>query len=163
MLNGLPADTGNVVIAPGTSPAAGMVMNADGTIATATTTLPGTYTFPYTICSVFDPTICATAQASLTVDSVVVATDDGYGTVQPGAVTVSVLVNDTLNGHPATLTNVTLTPGMPSDTGLTMDDNGVITVAATTPPGTYAYSYTICSIIDPGVCDTAEATMGSLR
>jgi hypothetical protein len=55
--------------------------------------------------------------------------------------------------------NVVLTPGMPSNPGLTMNSDGSITVGSSTPAGTYTYPYTICSIVDPDVCDNATATI----
>jgi LPXTG-motif cell wall-anchored protein len=161
-LNGMPATPGTVKLAPGVSSNPGLMMNPDGTITVAPTTPPGTYTYPYTICSIVDPLVCDTATATVTVPVVVNAVDDSMGVVPLGAATSSVLVNDTLNGNPVTVGatgNATLTPGTSPNAGLTMNPDGTITVAPTTPPGTYSYPYTICSKIDSSVCDTAVATL----
>jgi hypothetical protein len=156
-LNGNPATTTNITLTPGISPNPGLLMNSDGSITIAPNTPPGTYTYPYKICSKVDPTQCDSAIAIVKVGSVINAPDDVFGVVAGGGTTSSVLGNDTLNGNPATLANVNLTPGVSPNPGLVMNSDGTITVAPTTPPGTYSYPYTICSKVDPTVCDTAIA------
>jgi large repetitive protein len=68
-LNGLPVSLDNVVLTAGASPAKGITMNADGTITVDKTVLAGEYHYPYTICSITDPTICKTTEAVLTVQT----------------------------------------------------------------------------------------------
>ena len=86
-----------------------------------------------------------------------------------GGTTQTVLANDTSNGQPASTTgaaaNAVLTPGAAPVAGMSMNADGTVTVAANTPPGTYAYSYRICPKADPApaqepaasTCSTAEA------
>lgn len=171
-LNGNPVTAANVTLTPGTSPASGLLMNADGTISIAADTVPGRYAYPYTICSVADPTVCDTALASVVVDAVLDAVDDAFGVRTPGTTTESVLGNDTLNRNGATATTIALTPGTSPAPGLTMNADGTIAISATTPPGTYSYPYTICPLpmptlkasslregaVDP-TCDIATATI----
>jgi large repetitive protein len=158
-LNGATATLLNVTVTPGVSPDSGLVMHADGTIAVAPTTPPGVYKYPYKICSIVDPLVCDSAVATVTVGSVVDAVVDDFGTVAGGSATSSVLAGDTLNGNPATLSTVTLTAGVSPNAGLLMNADGTISIALTTPAGTYSYPYTICSLADPTVCDTAIATL----
>ncbi|MBA3931241.1 MAG: hypothetical protein C0521_16805, partial [Xanthomonas sp.] len=38
-----------------------------------------------------------------------------------------------------------------------MNPDGTVTIAVGTPPGTYRYSYTLCEVLNPTNCDTADA------
>jgi hypothetical protein len=99
------------------------------------------------------------ANACAPFTNVIDAVDNDYGTVAGGGRTGSVLLGDTLNGGPASLLNVVVTPGVSPNPGLVMNLDGTITVDPATPSGVYNYPYTICSKIDPTVCDTAIATL----
>ncbi|MFY7740542.1 MAG: gliding motility-associated C-terminal domain-containing protein [Flavobacterium sp.] len=138
---------------------AGLTLNPDGTITVAPGTAAGTYPVVYEICQVAHPTICDTATASVVVTTIDAVNDTPTpinGT--PGGTTPSVLVNDTLNGLPVVLTDVTLTPtSVP--TGLTLNPDGTITVDPNTPAGTYPVVYEICQVANPTVCDTATANV----
>lgn len=154
----------NVSLTPGVLPP-GFTMNPDGTITVAPGTTPGPYAVPYTICA-FPATVppaCDTATASVEVQPSIDAVDDGPTTVSGGGGnTPSVIGNDTTNGVAAVIgVNVSLTPGSPPIAGLSMNPDGTITVAAGTPPATYAFPYTICVIpaTAPPTCDTATATV----
>ncbi len=107
-----------------------------------------------------DPTASDTVTvttATLLIDAV----DDAFPSVNGanGGNTISVLINDTLNGVPVTLTTVTLTPGTSPNPGLSMNPDGALTIAPGTPAGTYQYPYTICEVLNPANCDTATATV----
>jgi uncharacterized repeat protein (TIGR01451 family) len=72
----------------------------------------------------------------------------------------NVLVNDTVNGNPATLANVTLRQTATSNPNVTLDAaTGAVNLAANTPAGTYTVTYEICTRTSPVVCDTATATV----
>jgi len=161
-LNGTPATPATVALTPGVSPNPGLVMNADGTITIASGTAAGTYIYPYTICEQLNPANCDTANATVNVAAALIdAVADTFGPVNgaAGGNTASVLVNDTLNGNPAALANVSLAPGVSPNPGLTMNANGTITIAPGTAAGTYIYPYTICEQLNPANCDTANATV----
>jgi hypothetical protein len=155
-LNGGPAALSNVTVTPGASPHVGLVMNVDGTIIVDSSTPPGVYVYPYTICSKIDPALCDSAVATLKVVPQITALVDDYRG-RSGGRTPSVFENDTLNGQPTTPENVTLTPGESPHPGLVMNPDGTITIGADVPAGEYHYPYTICSIADPTVCATSEA------
>ena len=85
-----------------------------------------------------------------------VATDDAgnsdpLGGVVPG---LNVLTNDTLNGVAIVPADVTIAP---VTTGpLTVNADGTVTVAPGTPSGPYTVSYTVCEVLNPANCDTAD-------
>ena len=62
-------DLNHVTLTPGTPSDPGLRMNPDGTITIAPSTRPGTYTYPYTICEVLNPTSCKEAIATIVIES----------------------------------------------------------------------------------------------
>ncbi|MCB1400933.1 MAG: DUF11 domain-containing protein, partial [Rhodobacteraceae bacterium] len=96
--------------------------------------------------------------------AVIDAVDDDY-TATPlngfdGGTLGSVLDNDRLNGSPVTIDGSDTIISIVADgglTGVTLDDDGTITVPAGTPAGSYTLTYQICSEASPGMCDTATA------
>ena len=161
-LNGTPVNPAAVTLTPGTSPNPGLVMNPDGTITIAPNTPAGSYTYPYTICEITNPTNCDSAVATVTVTApVIVATDDNFGPVNggDGSTTPSVLGNDSVNGGTVDPSAVTLTPGTSPHPGLVMNPDGTITIAPGTPTGSYSYPYEICDRANPGNCASAVAVI----
>ena len=143
-----------------------------GLITVAAGTTPGSYTVPYTICTIpaTTPTAtCSTANAIVVVAATILAVNDTPPAIPAtGGSTPSVVANDTTNGGvPVVLgTNATLTPGTivspPAAGSIVMNPaTGVITVATGTTPGTYSYPYTICTLpaTVPPTCSTATATV----
>ncbi len=66
-LGGKPIQPGQVTLVPGTPSHPDLKMNPDGTIRIGMLIPTGTYTFPYTICEVLNPTNCASAIATVIV------------------------------------------------------------------------------------------------
>ena len=175
-LNGNPAELGvsvtidpasviNPIVATG-----GITLDPlTGIVTIDAMTPPGVYTIPYEICAVApNETICNATTVEVTVESDIVATPDMVvvdGTV--GGMSPNIVdANDTLNGNPAVLgTTVTIDPASVVDPvvptgGISLDPStGIVTVDAMTPPGDYDIAYTICSIVDPLVCDTTTVTV----
>ena len=158
-LNGNPATLADVVISvvtpasnPGVTldPATGLVSVAPGTPA-------GSYPITYQICETLNPANCATAIATVDVIAApIVAVDDAGSSTPLGGVVagLNVLTNDTLNGVAIVPANVTITP---VTTGpLTVNADGTVTVAPGTPAGPYTVSYTVCEVLNPANCDTAD-------
>ena len=174
-LNGAPVTIGaggNVTLTPGTAPtpAAGSItMNPDGTITIAPGTTAGTYTYPYTICEILNPTNCDTATATVVVAAApIVANPDtatGINGFTGAPAVVNVLTNDTLNGVPVSLATVTITtvvPATPINGGPVPTLNpatGLVNVPAGTPAGTYTIGYTICENLNPTNCSTTTVTI----
>jgi gliding motility-associated-like protein len=127
----------------------------------STDTPSGTYIVVYEICEVLNPTNCDQATVILFVFNEIIANDDAPQVVEinvPGPIVVgSVTNNDTLNGVGVTTANTDVTPSIEGP--LSIDADGIVTVAAGTPAGTYTITYTICETgAVPANCDTATAT-----
>ena len=129
----------------------------------------GTYFLTYQICEVLNPTNCDTAVVQVTTTSPVltagndvfhIASSSPTNPLQLGSVTF----NDELNGAvvPLSYSNVT-----PSTNGpLSIDQDGILTLATGTPMGVYTLVYTICEAdpitglnVVPPNCDTATITV----
>ena len=169
-LGGAPATVGAggiVALTPGpapTPPAGGIAMNPDGTITVAPGTTAGSYAYPYSLCAVADPTNCDTATATLAVSAAPIDAVDDAGTVPDGAVggvaVPNVLVNDRLNGAPATLSNVMLMQTGTTDPNVTLNPaTGEVRAAPGTPAGTHTVVYAICEILNPTNCDSASVVV----
>ena len=105
-----------------------------------------------------DGAVCANA-ASPFIDAV----DNDY-TATPvtdeGGVAGNVFENDTLQSAAFTADEVTV--AMLDDgglTGVTIGDDGALTVPAGAPAGTFAVLYEICDVATPDLCDSAIATV----
>ncbi|WP_241045844.1 OmpA family protein [Pseudoxanthomonas sp. LH2527] len=148
-----PATQINGAPVPTLDPASGIVTVPPGTPA-------GTYTIAYRICEVLNPDNCDDAQVTLVVLATAInAEEDALLPIRSGdgGTSPSVLGNDTLGGDPALIGQVALMPGSSPHAGLMMNPDGTLTLTTGTPPGTYRYPYTICEVLNPGNCDTADA------
>ena len=156
-LNGNPATTSNVTITvTNDGGLTGLTVDSTGKLVVPNNTTPGTYTITYKICDKANSNVCDTATAKIKVPSVIDAVDDPEVSVPRTGGTVSILTNDTLNGNPATTSNVTITVTNDGGlTGLTVDSTGKLVVPNNTTPGTYTITYKICDKANLGVCDTA--------
>jgi LPXTG-site transpeptidase (sortase) family protein len=80
--------------------------------------------------------------------------------VTGGQSLANVLTNDTLNGNPATLANITLTQISTTSPGVTLSvTTGAVDVATGTPAGNYIVTYQICDQANPTICDTATVSV----
>ncbi len=152
-LGGVPVLPNQVMVTTINAPA-GITMNSNGTISVAPNTPAGTYGVAYRICDVINPANCSNAIATVTVSApAIVATTETFTGISSttGGTTASVLANDTLGGQPATTSNVNLT-GTTVPTGLTLNNDGTITVAAGKPAGTYDVTYQICDKVNTSNC-----------
>ncbi|TGD56977.1 T9SS type B sorting domain-containing protein, partial [Flavobacterium humi] len=172
-LNGNPVTTTNTNVTP--AAAGPLSVDADGIVSVAANTPSGTYVITYQLCEAdpatglsIVPANCDTATATVIVNNVIDAVIDPAVTVSSGsAVTIlpgSVIGNDTLNGNPVTIANTNVTPAAAGP--LSVDADGIVSVAANTPSGTYVITYQLCEAdpatglsIVPANCDTATATV----
>ncbi len=95
-----------------------------------------------------------TATHTVTVNSVIDAVDDNFTPING--------TDGTLNGKKVNPDDVNLTKGTFPTTpsgGITMNDDGTVTVQPNTPAGTYTATYTICEKLNPTNCDTATVTI----
>jgi len=158
-LNGNPATPSNVTVTiDNDGGLTGLTVDSTGNLVVPNNTTPGTYTITYKICDKANLNVCDTATAKIKVPSVIDAVDDPEVSVPRTGGIVSILTNDTLNGNPATPSNVTVTIDNDGGlTGLTVDSTGKLVVPNNTTPGTYTITYKICDRLDANVCDTATA------
>ena len=154
-VNGAPATTANAVVS---------IVNANGTGATVTsdgkvhipggTLAPGTYNITYKICDKNNPSLCgAPATIALTVNnSTIQANNDDPETLtyttsvayakNTDNSAFNVLANDRLSGVAPNTTQVDIIPGTTA-TGVSIESDGSIKVAASTPAGVYTLTYKI--------------------
>ncbi|MEC4005968.1 hypothetical protein OX283_014990, partial [Flavobacterium sp. SUN052] len=159
-LNGVAVTAANTDVTPITT--GPLSVDANGVLTLAANTTSGTYTITYQLCEVgATPANCDTATATVVVANPIDAVNDGPTTVATSATPTTVqnvTANDTLNGVAVTAANTDVTP---ITTGpLSVDANGVLTLAANTPSGTYTITYQLCEVgASPANCDTATATV----
>ncbi|MEL6860019.1 MAG: SdrD B-like domain-containing protein, partial [Pseudomonadota bacterium] len=143
----------------------GVAINPDGTLSVPAATPAGTYDVVYQICEAFNPTNCDTATATIVVEAApIVANDDDFSSTPingaNGGTTSTVFTDDTLNGSSFAETDVSVSitdnGGL---TGVTMGSDGVLTIPAGTPAGTYTLTYQICETLNPTNCDPANVTV----
>jgi gliding motility-associated-like protein len=175
-LNGVPVTSSNTDVTPVTQ--GPLTIDANGILTLAPNTPSGTYPITYTICEVNPttgvavvPANCDTVTDTVTVLNPIDAVVDVYPTQTSGATPTTVgnvTVNDTLNGVIVTADNTDVTPV--TNGPLTIDANGVLTLAPNTPSGTYPITYTICEInpttglaVAPPNCDTVTDTVTVLN
>ena len=154
-VNGVPATTANAAV---------NIVNANGTGATVTsdgkvhipggTLAPGTYNITYKICDKNNPSLCgAPATIALTVNnSTIQANNDDPQTLtfatsvayakNADSSTFNVLANDRLSGVAPNTTQVDIIP-VTTATGVSIESDGRIKVAASTPAGVYTLTYKI--------------------
>ncbi|MFY7884122.1 MAG: VCBS domain-containing protein, partial [Dolichospermum sp.] len=134
------------------------------TVAALVTGANLTDTIPYTLIDSFDNSGNRdTANLIITITGFkpIDALNDGPITVASAATPITVqnvTSNDTLNGVAVTAANTDVTPVTSGP--LSVDANGVLTLAANTPSGTYTITYELCETgASPANCDTATATV----
>ncbi len=119
-------------------------------------TPPGTYSGSYTICLVASPATCSTAMITLTVLPTISAQADNFTLTAPQS--GSLLANDTVNGAPAQLSQVTVSSPNASN-ALFVDTANATVQPMIVIPGTYTETYTICQVASPATCSTATITV----
>ena len=163
-MNGIAATTANATITLDTAAVPAYsgapvptLSTSTGIISIPTGTPAGVYTIKYKICGSVATTTCDTDTATITVATPAIdAVTETLVSTSNGGITTSVLANDTYNGGvagSATTSNVNLTAVGTYPTGITLNADGTITVAAGTPPASYALEYKICDKINPSNCD----------
>ena len=171
-MNGQLVTTTNTNVTPITT--GPLSVDSEGVLTLAPNTASGTYTITYQLCEAdpvtglnVTPANCDLATATVVVNNVIDAVNDPTVTLATGTVPVvveNVTANDTLNGQLVTTTNTNVTP---ITTGpLSVDSEGVLTLAPNTASGTYTITYQLCEAdpitglnVTPANCDLATATV----
>lgn len=142
----------------------GATIGADGVINVPAGTPAGTYMIGYQICEALNPSNCDPAVATVVIGAAAINAEDDDFTSTPingadGGPVGNVLPNDTLNGSPVSLTDISISV-VDADSELDFDPTtGDISVPAGTPAGAYTIEYEICENLNPSNCDTAIATI----
>ena len=151
-----------------TIPANGTLSNkGDGTFDyTPNTNFNGSDTFVYEICDGDTPSLCDTAQVTITVSSIndaPVANDDSISIPEETLVTVDVAENDTdVDGDldPASANTACTTCSDPVNGTLLNNQDGTFDYIPNTGfVGTDSFVYEICDSDTQSLCDTAQATI----
>ena len=123
----------------------------------------GQYKIIYQICEYGTPSDnCVSTSVTIVVEKAELKAEADRFVVEISpetARTASVLENDKLNNTALMAGQYVLTPGNPSNTALSMDNTGVITVPSGLKAGMYTYSYTVCEVLNPNNCAQAIATI----
>ncbi|MFH6935524.1 gliding motility-associated C-terminal domain-containing protein, partial [Flavobacterium sp. FlaQc-30] len=140
--------------------------DSEGVLTLDANTVSGSYSITYQLCEVgANPSNCDTATATVVVGQPIIdavaettASINGY----TGGTTPALTLNDKLNGAAVVVgTNpgeVKVTP-VTVPTGLTLNTDGTVTVAANTPAGNYDVTYKICEVTNPGNCDEVTSVI----
>lgn len=145
----------------GTAPT-GLVFNSNGSFSyTPPVGTAGAVTFTYQTClPAPNSGVCGLATATVNVNlGTLVAGDDSFVGIAPGAATPSVLANDALNTvSPPAPGSVQLSlVGAPVGYGIATD--GTISVPLTVTSGPATLTYQICETAAPSNCDTATVSL----
>ncbi|WP_281323664.1 gliding motility-associated C-terminal domain-containing protein [Flavobacterium sp. IMCC34518] len=136
---------------------------ATGFINVPSNTPAGNYSIIYSICDIVNPTICDQATVIIKVIDVDAVNDSLLPIIGAfGGITESVLMNDNMNGvvfTPATFNTVAVTQVGAYPSGITLNADGTLTVAAGTAIGNYTLQYQICSTTLPSICDIANINL----
>ena len=116
-----------------------------------------------------DPTPCATcpvdpACPTCTITALMNAIDDVFNDVacDVSGITGNILANDTysstlVNTDPTNQVTITILTG--SNPNISIDANGNINLVSGIAAGSYTFTYQICSVSTPNVCDQASVTI----
>ena len=148
-----------------TLPTVTATVNPNGTISfTPAPGFTGPISFTYTICDITQPTVCASAPVSLTVNPIpamLTANPDALTLTAGLATTIPVLANDFNNGAPASITSVAVSISTPPASGTaTVNPDG--TISFTPAPGftgPISFTYTICDLVQTSVCASAPISL----
>lgn len=147
-----------------TNPTNGTVqVQANGTILyTPAPGFTGTNSFQYIVCDQGTPSLCDTATVTVMIRNAVLLANPDVSTLPingniGGVSELGIFINDVLNNQPINSLQVILT-STPSGP-LSMNANGVISVAPNTMTGDYSMIYQICETSNPTNCDTARVTV----
>ncbi|HYS08730.1 MAG TPA: hypothetical protein VEP66_08290 [Myxococcales bacterium] len=138
---------------------------SDGSVDVAMGADIGTHTLVYRICEIANPSNCAEASVTVTVQPyqvVAVADRARVSSKTPGTAIASVLANDWLGNARATPANVSLSlvSISPPNNDIRLDlSDGSVDILRRTQSGTYTLVYQICEIASPTNCGQGTVTL----
>lgn len=116
--------------------------------------------FTYQVCMVNPKEACATAKVTID-EKKVIANDDSSRTAKNSPVDIPVLDNDvTRSGKALNPAKVKETVTQPANGSVNVSDTGVVTYTPNTGfIGTDTFTYEVCDVSNPALCDTATVTV----
>ena len=165
-IGGAPASLASVALSLVASASSALSLDtATGAVAIAAGVQAGTHTLVYQICDRGHAESCARATVAVSVrHRLTLGANGDAASSHPGVRAIdNVLGNDTVDGAPALLQNVTLAL-VSSDPGLTFNAaEGSVSVAAGTPAGLRSLVYRMCDIASADNCADAEVRVTVVR
>ncbi|MFG4002521.1 T9SS type B sorting domain-containing protein, partial [Flavobacterium aquidurense] len=136
-----------------------------GTVYVKPNTPMGTYSFDYKICEIANSTNCNTATVEVKVIApTIIANPETTVSINglTGGTTPALTLNDKLNNVDVVVgTNageVKVTP-VTVPAGLTLNEDGTVTIAPNTPAGNYDLTYSICEVTNPTNCNETTSVI----
>jgi hypothetical protein len=175
--DGNPATTSNIDLTVGiiedssnNDASANISVDSEGIITVSAGTAAGTYNISYEICDKVNTSDCSSAIETVIVKTPgIEAIAENYPSVDGivgATLAASIFTSDTYNGGSATTSNIDLTVSVIEDSSnndasanISVDSDGIITVAAGTLTGTYSISYKICDMVTTSNCSTVTETV----
>ena len=143
-----------------------MINPTTGAVTVSSQTAAGVYTEQYTLCEMLNPSNCVERNVTITVNPALIdAVDDDFAstivlnTVGGVAGDVTATGNDSLNGMDVNDSLITLSIVSIENnlTGVTLDNNGSLSIEANATVGVYRVRYELCEVLNPTNCDEATA------
>jgi gliding motility-associated-like protein len=167
-LNGVLVNASQVTITLTSTLPTGITFNTStGAVGVNPQTPAGTYTFTYNLCEVGAvPANCDPATVTVVVSAAIIDAINDDLTTNPingydGGIAGNIFASngsgqDTLNNIAIIPTQVVISIlNNGGINGLSISNNGNVSVPAGTPAGTYTVSYSICEVLNPTNCDQA--------
>ncbi|MEQ1516538.1 MAG: hypothetical protein ABL931_08635 [Usitatibacteraceae bacterium] len=163
-VGGVRANMSNVSLSVVSSSQSGLTLDTTtGAVHVSAAAGAGAHTLVYRACSLAVPDACDDALVQVNVPYAVIRANADAGarsSATTGVAVASVLANDSVDGSPATLGNVSLALVSSSHSGITLNTgSGAVEVAQGTPNGNYALSYRICDVHSATNCSQATVTV----
>lgn len=163
-INGIKATAANTRLGLVTASGhAGIVLDTTtGIVSVSAPIAVGTYTITYRLCDTLNPSNCDTADISIQILAPALTTnpDTGYVNGFNGSDSLLfVLGNDSINGHPISLGEISLSVILPaSNPAITLDTaTGKIRVGKQVPAGFYLIGYQACDTLNTTNCSASYA------
>jgi DNA-binding beta-propeller fold protein YncE len=163
-VGGGPATTANVTLSVVSASPSLTLDTSTGAVWVGADAAPGAYDLTYRICEVGNAANCGQAVAHVAVRArfALHPTEDRASAYAGAVAIANVLANDLVDANPASFDLVSLSVAT-SDTGITLNGDGSVSIAAGTAPGIRTLAYRICDLTTEGNCEAANVIVTVVR
>ena len=163
-VGGGPATTTNVTLSLVSASPSLTLDPSTGAVWVGADAAPGAYDLTYRICDVDNADNCGQAVAHVAVRArfALHPTEDRASSYAGAIAIANVLANDLVDANPASFDLVSLSVAT-SDTGITLNGDGSVSIAAGTAPGLRTLGYRICDLTTEGNCETGNVIVTVVR